>query len=605
MVSNSSKKICECVSNFLSIKEFLDYVNIDYETLIKIVYETPMRENYREFQIPKKSGGKRNISSPNENLKNIQLAINEFLQQIYRPKAATQGFIRDRSILSNAKRHKYNKKDRVLYNLDIKDFFPSITYRRVRGLFCKVPYSFSKQIATLLAQICIYRNELPQGAPTSPTISNMICAKMDSQLTRIAKKYCCIYTRYADDISFSTTLSKFPEGMIDEVHSTITINGFEINNQKSRLTNTRKRQEITGLVINEFPNVPRNYIRNIPEAMLYEWEFLGIDKACRNHNEKKQHIEIEENFKDFRRVLHGKIEFLRFIRGDNDFIYKKYYLKAKNLEIRDNVDDEKRLFRKKVILDSDFNYSSYKDYYALVVGIDDYIDDQVQNLQCCVNDAEYLSNILNDAKYTVALQTTKDHQNYKELPTKYLIESRLKNLCNIAGEKDIILVYFACHGERYGDNAYLYMHDTHVNSLENQGLSINSIEELLNSSKAKVKILILDACHIGTGRSQGGIDKFREFNDLVEQAEGFALLSASTADQVAQENLDLQHGVFTYYLCEGLNQKSKLGINGIILINDLYDYVFKELKKYCGIKKEFQKPGKRLEGYGELPIIIR
>ncbi|MFM7372884.1 MAG: reverse transcriptase domain-containing protein, partial [Sphaerospermopsis kisseleviana] len=109
-------------------------------------------------------------------------------------------------MVTNAKNH-CNKK--FVLNLDIKDFFPTITQQRIRGVMMSPPYNLPSQIATTISHICCYEGKLPQGAPTSPIISNIVCAKLDSELRLLAKQNKCFYTRYADDITFSTIVKNF------------------------------------------------------------------------------------------------------------------------------------------------------------------------------------------------------------------------------------------------------------------------------------------------------------------------------------------------------------------------------------------------------------
>jgi RNA-directed DNA polymerase len=178
-----------------------------------------------------------------------------------------------------------NSRKRFVLNIDLLDFFPSIHFGRVRGMFTARPYNCNPTVATVLAQICCLPKEypagppyaqLPQGSPTSPIISNMICAKLDSQLRRLAQKYKCSYTRYADDLTFSTNLNRFPESLarfvIDgtgvtsvvigsELEETISSNKFQINRSKIRLQRSAERQTVTGLTTNESPNITRKYSR--------------------------------------------------------------------------------------------------------------------------------------------------------------------------------------------------------------------------------------------------------------------------------------------------------------------------------------------------------
>jgi RNA-directed DNA polymerase len=199
-----------------------------------------------------------------------------------------------------------------------------------------LPYHCTEDVATVLAQICCYENQLPQGAPTSPIISNMICAQLDSQLQKLAKKYQCIYTRYADDITFSTSKPKFPpqlsyfsdklEKLVigDELEQILEKNGFSINESKTRLKTRYKRQEVTGITVNEKLNVKRKAIRQV-RAMLHAWEKYGLEKAQAEflrRFDKKQHF--HQHQPSFKYIVRGKIEFIGRVRGRKDHIYLNF-----------------------------------------------------------------------------------------------------------------------------------------------------------------------------------------------------------------------------------------------------------------------------------------
>ena len=170
--------------------------------LKQLLYVIPKEECYVQFEIPKRlRGGKRQISAPIAPLKEIQRRLNFVLQAVYEPKPSIHGFTIARSIVTNARFHVQKP---VVFNLDLEDFFPSINFGRVRGMFMARPYNCDPAVATVLAQICCWKNELPQGAPTSPVVSNMLCARLDDELQRLAREQGWVYTRYADDLTFST-----------------------------------------------------------------------------------------------------------------------------------------------------------------------------------------------------------------------------------------------------------------------------------------------------------------------------------------------------------------------------------------------------------------
>src|SRR5215204_5335078 len=195
---------------FLSLENRRDLarlLNYRYSALVYQIYKIPENQKYEIFEIKKKTGGTRTIASPSPALKHVQRRLAYILQHVYKPKPVVYGFVEGKSIVDNAQRH---KKKKWVLNVDLDNFFPSINFGRVRGLFLKKPYNLPEDVATLLAKICCFGNNISQGAPTSPVISNMICAKMDSELQDLAWTCRCYYTRYADDITFSTTMPKFP-----------------------------------------------------------------------------------------------------------------------------------------------------------------------------------------------------------------------------------------------------------------------------------------------------------------------------------------------------------------------------------------------------------
>jgi RNA-directed DNA polymerase len=313
---------------------------VPYSLLLYYLYRISPLLRYRSLYILKKTGGNRLILIPATPLKIVQRKLNQVLQCVYRPKPSVHGFVPGKSIVTNAFAH---SKKRYVLNVDLENFFPSINFGRVRGMFMAVPYNLNPEVATILAQVCCHDNQLPQGAPTSPIIANMICAKMDSQLQRLAKECRCTYTRYADDLTFSTTLPDFPEALAiledknlvalgQTLRAIINNNGFTINERKVWIQIKGSHQEVTGLTVNKFPNVNRNYVRQI-RAMLHAWGKYGLGLAEKEYREKyfPKSRNTNKKFTDFKQILHGKIEFLGMVRGKDDALYKKYLEKYLNL----------------------------------------------------------------------------------------------------------------------------------------------------------------------------------------------------------------------------------------------------------------------------------
>lgn len=313
-------------------------MGIKKSLLIWHAYRANKGTQYRTFSIPKKKGGTRPIEAPHPSLKKIQRRLLEILTEVYEPRTCVTGFVRDGSIRKNAERHVGK---RWVLNVDLEDFFPTIHFGRVRGMFMHEPFNLPDGVATLLAQICCYDQRLPQGAPTSPIISNMLCSKLDTELTRLARRNKAAYTRYADDLTFSTRSIEFPSALADVTHPDrggdthvghelrrlITKNGFKINGSKFRLQRFNKRQQVTGLTVNKKLNVNRNFLREV-RAMFYAWETFGL-KAAQDHFEKYYHrpaYPLPKNVPKpkFEKVLEGKLAFIKMVRGESDALFLHY-----------------------------------------------------------------------------------------------------------------------------------------------------------------------------------------------------------------------------------------------------------------------------------------
>ena len=311
-------------------------------------------KRYISFKIPKKKIGEyRIIDAPNPTLKGMQRALNYALQQIYTPSPAAMGFTPGRSIVSGAQIHVGQK---FVYNIDLKNFFPSITSGRVYARMLSKPFSCSKEVASLIADLCCYENNfgkvLPQGAPTSPTLTNIICDRLDVKLSRLAKAYGLRYTRYADDITFSGMTNKFAEDgkFCQSLHNIIEEEeNFEINKDKTRLCHGGIRQEVTGITVNDKPNVTQEYVKQL-RSMLHNWEAKGYDEAqsifikIYNRTNTKHHT--SKGVHHIENIIAGKLLYLKMVKGDNDATYKSLYgrfdklLSSKFGKGQENVDDD-------------------------------------------------------------------------------------------------------------------------------------------------------------------------------------------------------------------------------------------------------------------------
>ncbi|MFV8258874.1 retron Ec67 family RNA-directed DNA polymerase/endonuclease [Bdellovibrio bacteriovorus] len=281
----------EALRKAKNLEDLAKLLNYEAKSLSYIIYVIPDKSKYATFTIPKKNGGQREIKSPVPRLKKLQKTLAKFLENCVeeysnphgqlvesdsyggkrRPSnVISHGFQKGLSIKTNAEKH---LQKRYVFNLDIEGFFPSINYGRVRGFFIKDRnFGLDPKIATILAKIICHNNELPQGSPCSPIMSNLIGRILDVRLARIAKRSGCNYSRYADDLTFSTNLRLFPaaigcqlngEWIVGkELEGCIKWSGFKINKEKTRMQFRTSRQQVTGLVVNSYVNVPSEYYRD-------------------------------------------------------------------------------------------------------------------------------------------------------------------------------------------------------------------------------------------------------------------------------------------------------------------------------------------------------
>jgi retron-type reverse transcriptase len=383
---------------------------------------------YLEFKIKKKSGSERKIHAPVKGLKSIQKILSFILQSVFEPHEAAYGFVRDKSIVDNARVHEGSK---YVYNIDLKDFFSSISQARVWKCLQLKPFNLNKvssevpqymkwtdfkkeylktdelvifkevngrllastpygtiyvasnfdsekeqylllggdsiktkkgdsikgtlwlvnniptnnrlEIANIIASISctemdvdrknemgewvrVKQNVLPQGAPTSPVITNIVCHRLDILLSGVARRFGLKYSRYADDITFSSMHNVFQSESLfrNELDRVITDQGFLLNEDKTRLQKTGYRKEVTGLLVNEKVNVHHRYIMQL-RMWLYYWERYGYNRASDFFS--KQYIEDKGHGQKGRPlmsdVIGGKLDYLKMVKGADNISYQK------------------------------------------------------------------------------------------------------------------------------------------------------------------------------------------------------------------------------------------------------------------------------------------
>lgn len=289
--------------------QLADAVNLSVPQLKALCYQREVATNipYTHFTINKRNGTPRQIWSPIPRLKFVQRWILENILNNLTTHGAAHGFVRGKSIVTNAAVHSNSA---LLIKLDVKDFFPSVHWRRVKGVFRHAGYP--EQIATLLALLCtesprqmVQQNgktyyvalsdrALPQGAPTSPALTNIVCLNLDRRLTGLADKMGLRYSRYADDLTFSlpanstsTENATQPSDhnqligqLLGSVHKILREEGFILNGDKTRIIRMGNQHTVTGMVVNGegVPRVPRK-IKRMLRAALHN---LDLGQSLRN-----------------------------------------------------------------------------------------------------------------------------------------------------------------------------------------------------------------------------------------------------------------------------------------------------------------------------------
>ena len=329
----------QALESFRAIESALDlsaFFEVNYRRIRYLLYSQPEEAKYTSFEIPKRTGGMREINRPLGGIDILQQKLLPILKHFYVPKPCAHGFIEGRSVVTNAKPH---ANSRYVFNVDLKDFYGSINFGRVRGMFIAKPFEVEASAATVLAQLVTFKKRLPQGSCTSPIISNIIARALDGKLTQLARRYHCTYTRYADDITFSTSKRKFPTGLaiLDEpnpvtistsvghaLRTAIESSGFLINESKVRMQIRSIRQEVTGITVNQFPNVRRKFVRQI-RAMIHAWRTFGLENAELEYLEKycsKEEVAAGSFGGDyFRNVVYGKLAYLKMVRSGDDVVF--------------------------------------------------------------------------------------------------------------------------------------------------------------------------------------------------------------------------------------------------------------------------------------------
>lgn len=286
---------------------------------------------YRCFSIPKRRGGMREIYAPCAPLKEAQRSLADALSEVWQPAPISFGFLPGRSIVDNARAHVGKQ---FILNLDLQDFFPSITRSQIEEALKEPPFLMLPEVAHVVACLACYGEVLAQGSPSSPILSDVVARPLDEALMGIAQKAGCSYSRYADDMTFSADdeavmrqiawHEKSAIVLDPALETTIQDAGFAINTRKTTLTPFHAHQEVTGVVVNQKLNVRRHAVRQL-KSILFNCAEKGVYSQALRYLKLNRHqipSNVRRGARDrayleawFSQVLKGKVEFVRMVKG--------------------------------------------------------------------------------------------------------------------------------------------------------------------------------------------------------------------------------------------------------------------------------------------------
>ncbi|CCN50236.1 Reverse transcriptase RT-Ne144 [Vibrio nigripulchritudo MADA3029] len=287
--SDAGKLESQDLPHFENIASLAQAMGISVSELRFLAYQKDVSNvsHYQRFTIAKKSGGERHISAPMPRLKRAQYWLLDNVLEKLTVHQAAHGFVSGKSIVTNAQPHVGKA---VVINMDLKDFFPSISYKRVKGLFRAQGYS--EELATVFGLLTTEpevqelemdgktwfvaqgERRLPQGSPCSPAITNALCRRLDARLQGMADKLGFTYSRYADDLTFSTNDPDKVQSLLWRAKQIVADEGFTLHPEKTRVMRRHQKQEVTGVVVNDKLSVDRKTLKRF-RAVLKQIELDG------------------------------------------------------------------------------------------------------------------------------------------------------------------------------------------------------------------------------------------------------------------------------------------------------------------------------------------
>ena len=301
--------------------QLADFLSVGRKKLFEVTKNS--NDMYMKTRIPKRSGGTRELSVPNLSLKHIQKKINRYLLRHVPISKYATAYYKGAKLKNNAQVHTGKK---YLLKMDLSDFFSNIRFGMVYSSAFNTRY-FPKQIGTMLTTLCCKDDVLPQGAPTSPALSNIVMKFFDDNFGAWCENRGFSYTRYCDDITVSGNTSLYPayqkaKGWLENM-------GFEINERKTHFITNANRQTVTGLTVNEKVSVTSDYKRKLRQEIYYALKY-GLENAVIHENLSKYIYDETVDTYRYYCYLIGKIKFVLSIEKDNEY-FKNAVCKLKDM----------------------------------------------------------------------------------------------------------------------------------------------------------------------------------------------------------------------------------------------------------------------------------
>lgn len=323
----------------LQIQKWLGYANNLYQNNLPIIFDKKhlaslvgfrwellknithsQAKYYRTFYIPKKNGGRRCLKEPYPSLKEIQNWLKEYILKKCDISRFAKAYAPKRNVYENVRFH---KKHAVVIKFDVEDFFGSINKWQVTSLFKKMGYN--ENLAEILANLCCLDNHLPQGAPTSPYLSNIFAKQIDDRLSKYLLKRKLYYTRYSDDITISGNITN---EQISQIMSfcnyLLSSYGLKLNQEKTKILRQHQKQYVTGVVVNDKISIDKKIKKKIRQHMFYIKKY-GLESHM-------THLQIKQQ--NYVYHLIGKIQWVLTIEKDNEEFkqYKEYMRELLNMQ---------------------------------------------------------------------------------------------------------------------------------------------------------------------------------------------------------------------------------------------------------------------------------